>query len=211
MDVKAPQTASAPATSLDARGWPGGIAPAPLLPGEDEAGYARLSARFLAAVKPTDFVEELLLRDAIDLTWDILRLRRMKAGLLRAAARKGVRNVLSTIGYAKAFDLSGKADRFTQEWASGKVSTRREFEEILKKAGLTMDDVMAQAFAQEIDAFERFDRMLASAEARRNNALREIDRHRSALGAAVRQVVDEVEDAEFRDIETGEGTGGPPP
>jgi hypothetical protein len=72
---------------------------------------------------------------------------------------------------------------------------------MLKKAGLTMDDVMAEAFAKEIDSFERFDRMLASAEARRNNALREIDRHRSALGVAVRQVVDEVEDAEFRNVE----------
>lgn len=42
--------------------------------------------------------------------------------------------------------------------------------------------------------------MLASAEARRNNALHEIDLHRSALGAAVRQAV-EVEDVEFRDVE----------
>ena len=46
--------------------------------------------------------------------------------------------------------------------------------------------------------------MLASAEARRNNALREIDRHRDAAGAAVRQAIDEVEDVEFRDVETGE-------
>ena len=33
--------------------------------------------------------------------------------------------------------------------------------------------------------------------ARRNNALREIERHRAALGAAVRQAIDEVQDAEF--------------
>jgi transposase len=66
---------------------------------------------------------------------------------------------------------------------------------------------LAPTLAKEIGSFERFDRMLASAEARRNNALREIDRHRSAFGAAVRQVVDEVEDAESRDVETG----GPPP
>jgi hypothetical protein len=97
----------------------------------------------------------------------------------------------------------GKADRLTEASASGKVSARREFEETLKKASLTMDDVMAEAFAEEIDSLERFDHMLASAEARRNNALREIDRHGSALGATVRQVVGEVEDAEFRDVETG--------
>jgi hypothetical protein len=152
-------------------------------------------------------VEEFLTRDVIDLTWEILRLRRMKAGLLRADAGRGVRRILSTIGYS---NFSGK-ERFAEEWASGKEKTRLEFGEMLKKAGLTIDDVMADAFAQLIDSFERFDRMLASAEARRNNALREIDRHRAALGAAVRQVIDDVEDAEFRDVETGEMGGGPPP
>src|SRR5271166_1739349 len=34
----------------------------------------------------------------------------------------------------------------------------------------------------KLDSFERLDRMLASAEARRNNALHDIDRHRQALG-----------------------------
>jgi hypothetical protein len=46
--------------------------------------------------------------------------------------------------------------------------------------------------------------MLARAEARRNNALREIDRHRDALGSGVRRSIQEIEDAEFRDVETGE-------
>ena len=75
---------------------------------------------------------------------------------------------------------------------------------------LGMEHVMAEALSSKIETFERVDRMLASAEARRNNALREIDRHRSALGAAVRQSIEEVEDAEFRDVETGEVSGGPP-
>jgi hypothetical protein len=48
--------------------------------------------------------------------------------------------------------------------------------------------------------------MLASVEARRNNALREIDRHRAALADAVRQSIEEIEDAEFRDVETAEAT-----
>ena len=93
---------------------------------------------------------------------------------------------------------------------SGDTKTRKEFDEILKKAGLGMEDVMAEALSSKIDSFERIDRMLASSEARRNNALREIDRHRSTLGAAVRQAIDEVEDAEFRDVDTGEVSGGPP-
>jgi hypothetical protein len=189
-----------------------GIAPPPLLPGEGEADYVNLIARVVAVARPRDAIEEFLTRDVIDLTWDIFRLRRMKAGLLRASAGKGVRRILSTIEDVNdTYDQAREADHFVQEWASGRASVRREFAGMLKKAGLTMDDVMAEAFAKEIDSFERFDRMLASAEARRNNALREIDRHRTALGAAVRQVVDEVEDAEFRNVETGELIGGTPP
>ena len=85
--------------SLDAPGWPGGIAPAPLLPGEDEAEYAKFTAQFLAAAKPRDFIEEILARDAIDLSWEILRLRRLKAGLLRMACGAGVRSVAEKLGY----------------------------------------------------------------------------------------------------------------
>jgi hypothetical protein len=74
-----------------------------------------------------------------------------------------------------------------------------------------MEDVMAGTLETNLDAFERFDRMLASSEARRNNALREIDRHRAAFGAAIRQAIDDVQDAEFLDVETGAAGGGMSP
>jgi hypothetical protein len=96
-------------------------------------------------------------------------------------------------------------DDFATEWASGNAARHREFEEMLKKAGFTMDEVIAEAFAEVIDPFERIDRLVASAEAHRNNALREIDRHREALGAAVRQAIDEVQDVEFQDVPMGGG------
>jgi hypothetical protein len=189
-----------------------GIAPSPLLPGEAEADYVGVAARIISVAQPKDAIEEFLTRDVIELTWDILRLRRMKAGLLRATVGDGVRRILSRIeDVDDDYDERRNADRYAQDWARGIVSVRRGFAGMLKKAGLTMDDVMAEAFAKEIDSFERFDRMLASAEARRNNALREIDRHRSSFGAVVRQVVDEVEDAEFRNVETGELIGAAPP
>ncbi len=66
----------------------------------------------------------------------------------------------------------------------------------LDAAGLTINEITAKTLEHYLDSFERLDRMLASAEARRNNALREIDRHRSAVGPAVRQAIDEAEDVE---------------
>jgi hypothetical protein len=188
-----------------------GIAPMPILFGEKQVDYVTLATRIAAGARPTDAIEEILTRDVIDLSWEVLRLRRAKAGLMRAAAGDGVRKILSTIGHKDSALLLLKGASFAEEWASGKESTRLEFKLMLKKAELTMDDVMAEALASKIESFERLDRMLASSEARRNNALREIDRHRAALGAAMRQAIDEVQEAEFHDVETGAVDGGTPP
>jgi hypothetical protein len=149
-----------------------------------------------------------LARDVIDLSWETYRLRRLKAGLLRVACGDGVRSVAGKLGPIAAepwslYDLAAK-------WMSGDKEARKRFDEILKKVGLGMEDVMAEAFSSKIDTFERIDRMLASSEARRNNALHEIRRHREAFGAAMHRAIDEVEDAEFRDVESGEASGGSP-
>ena len=172
------------------------IAPAPLLPGEKEADYATSAARIVSASGPRDAIEEFLIRDVVDLTWEILRLRRAKAGILKSSMGAGVRDILFSVG------LEG--DTFGARWAAGDDLARDKLDAILTRAGLTIDEVTARTLESKLDSFERLDRMLASAEARRNNALREIDRHREALGATARQAVDEVEDVEFRDVETGE-------
>ena len=101
--------------------------------------------------------------------------------------------------------------KLAANWAAERKAAQKEVAGALQKAQLTMEDVMAETLEGKIDSFERFDRLLASSEARRNNALREIERHRAALGAAVRQAVDdEIQDAEFRDVDTGEVGGTPP-
>jgi hypothetical protein len=50
-----------------------GIAPVPLLPGEQEAEYATHVARIVAVAQPKDAIEDLLTRDVIDLSWEVLR------------------------------------------------------------------------------------------------------------------------------------------
>jgi hypothetical protein len=175
------------------------IVPAPLLPGEEETDYDTIAVNIVDASKPRNAIEEYLIRDVIDLTWETLRFRRLKAGILRASMDAGVRAILDGVGVPYE-DRGALAER----WAAGDKNARKKIDAILTKAGLTIDDVTAKTLTSQMDNFERLDRMLSSAEARRNNALREIDRHREALGAAIRRKIDEVEDAEFRDVETGE-------
>jgi hypothetical protein len=56
-------------------------------------------ARIVSVAKPREAIEEILTRDAIDLTWEILRLRRMKVGLLRASIGSGIERVMRNVGY----------------------------------------------------------------------------------------------------------------
>jgi hypothetical protein len=80
-------------------------------------------------------------------------------------------------------------------------------EDILKEAGLTMEAVKAEALVVYLDDFERIERLIASAEARRNAMLREIDRHRSSLAEALRQTAEETIDGEFEEIPPPETEG----
>jgi hypothetical protein len=52
---------------------------------------------------------------------------------------------------------------------------------------------MANTLSFKLDEFERIDRMITVAEARRNAALQEIERHRETLGKKLRQAVQELE------------------
>jgi hypothetical protein len=174
-----------------------------LLPGEKDTDYVSLAKRVVDTTMPRDTIEELLIRDVIDLSWEILRLRRVKGGILKTSMNRGVERVLDAMDYGRdvSFSYSGQLSKM---WMAGDKDARKEVEAVLRKAQLSLDDVTAETLECNLESFERLDRMLASAEARRNNALREIDRHRSAFGAAVRQAIDEAEDVEFRDVETDE-------
>jgi hypothetical protein len=182
------------------------IAPAPLLPGEKQDDYADVALRIVRAAQPRDAIEEFLIRDVVDLTWEILRLRRAKAGMLKASMGAGVNLVLGAVGYPYR-----EQDTLCQKWLAGDKDARKNVDAILAKAGLTIEEVTAKTLEKKIGVFEKIDRMLASAEARRNNALREIDRHRDALGGGVRRSIEDIEDAEFRDVETGEAAAGAKP
>ena len=185
-------------------------APAALLAGEDAAAYDDLAARIAAAVRPADILEEIWVRDVVDLVWDVVRLRRLKAGLFVAAASDGMAAVLRGLG-------AMFADGMARRWAAREPTAVGDADEYLAAAGLGPDAVVARTFAVNIDTFERIDRLIMAAEARRAAALREIDRRRAALAAALREAVQQaeagrnVQDAEFVEVASPHRAGGEAP
>jgi hypothetical protein len=74
-------------------------------------------------------------------------------------------------------------------------------DELVARAGTSMDTLLAEALAEELDDIERIDRLTAVAEGRRNASLREIDRRRVVLGETLRRTVQEVEEKECKLLE----------
>ena len=94
-----------------------------------------------------------------------------------------------------------------QSYSRREPSAVEEVQELLDAAGRTMDSLVAEALEPELDNIERLDRLITIAETRRNASLKEIDRRRSTLSQALRQSVQQVEDAEFNEIETTPAKG----
>ena len=156
------------------------LPPPTLVNGEDAATYDQLAARIAAAVAPRNILEEIWTRDVADLVWDVVRLRRLKAGLFTVGASDGMAQLLRGIG-----ELGLTA----RDWAARKPAAVVAVNTQLSAAGLDMNDVATSTFVAHIDRFERIERMLAAAEARRAAALRGIANRRVAerLRGAVRE------------------------
>jgi hypothetical protein len=171
------------------------LPPPSLVNFEDSATYGQLAARITAAVAPENVIEEIWVRDVVDLVWDVVRLRRLKAGLFTVGASDGMAEILRGLG-----ELPPKA----RGWAARKPEAVVAVNTQLSAAGLDMGDVATSTFAARIDQFDRIERMLAAAEVRRAAALNAIENRRVAerLQAAAR----DAERAAMPPVEEGEFT-----
>jgi hypothetical protein len=183
----------------------------PMLRGEDERAYAELLARVQGAVGPKDILEEFWVRDVVDLLWETLRLRRMKASLVTIATRNALGEILAPIanragpGDAGPFGLDlvlgeSTAHELAAGWYRREGRAVEEAEKILRGADLSMDVVTAVALRRSLDEVERIERMIVSAEARRSAVLREVARHRAAFAEDLRRSSGSVRDAEFTEV-----------
>jgi len=100
-----------------------------------------------------------------------------------------------------------KAAELVQEYARSEPGAIALVQELLSGAGVRMDTFIADAVAAKLDDIERIDRLAAIAEGRRNASLNGIERRRVLLGETLRQSVEEIEDGEFKVIETTPAKG----
>ena len=157
--------------------------PVGLIAGENASSYEELLARVTAALKPADIMEEIWVRDMVDLVWETLRLRRLKASLLAACANEGVYKLLNALVCDDAFGIS-------RAWLARDPAAVEHVEAALENAGMSMDAVMARTLSVTMADIVRIDRMTMAAEARRSAVQREIEQYRAGFAQRLRGAVD---------------------
>jgi|GEM_PF-1279374 len=170
-------------TMLDLFGRPA------LLKGEDANLYDALLSRIVAAARPRDAFEWMLLKDYADLAWEILRLRRAKADVVNGMHKNALVMVLEKLA------LDPEPVRFFYKDPAAKAAIVDQ----LALHGLDEGVVTAEAVVSCLRELAALDAMIKSAETRRNLMLREIDYHRDGLATRLRDAPDVV-DAESQDV-----------
>jgi hypothetical protein len=203
-ETSAPTSAAAPTAASPnadaAAKQDGGTAlfgPPLLLKGENLDSWEKLHAAVSAAVVPADIFEIIWTRDIVDHEWNVLRLRRLLVGLITATQQRALADVLRPLmNNGEREYLDPRPELLAWKFALHNADAVKEIKGLLETAGMPWEAVLAQTITFNAETFERIDRMCMAAEARRDAALREIDRRRKKFGARVRRALEQLKPGE---------------
>jgi hypothetical protein len=182
------------------------LGPPPVLSTENVKAYDEVKARLMQCFAPRDFMEQLLIKQVTDCTWEIKRYTRH---MTLAIERKFYQ--LREFQAKRAAALTHMKDpNICNAGRDGHAETDAGLtNEIQTRAASAMEDVAApidvapleldhaQALEAGIEYHGQLDQLLNSAVARRNNAFDQLERYRHGWGKRLRRVSDEIIDAEF--------------
>ena len=129
-------------------------------------------------IRPETNIEWLWILDLVELSWEILRYRRLKKRILdahRVAAIEAILQRLDGEGMpAEAMPMvRTRARRAAAEWRDDREAAV-EIEARLERGGFDAIDINAEVFVQARELFDMFDQLMIAAQRRRMVLLREI-------------------------------------
>ncbi len=167
----------------------------PALVGDEQReSYNAVFSILASAVKPADAIQWMYFDDVVYLTWEIQRVRKIKAAYI---------NLLLT----KVADA-----RFA--WTRAEYEKQRRLAEKILDGELKIEDVkpdpepkpedpatsLSKAYLLGLDDIEAFDKQIALFEARRNNALRELAWHCETTARKLEKASRDIIDGEFNEV-----------
>jgi hypothetical protein len=170
---------------------------APLLITESKEHYEKIRDWCMEEIKPREIVEQFFVEDIIYISWDILRIHRSRTALINLTFRAALEKTLvELLRQPKMQMLSDSPARelayawFSDEKAKSKVV------KLLEQFHLDETAIEAEAMRSCAADLELFDKLLVSAESRRNRALRSVAEYRTDLALRLRATRDRIIDGE---------------
>jgi hypothetical protein len=166
--------------------------PSCLLPGESRHDFEGLQRMMVDDIEPQTNIEWLWTLDLVELSWEILRYRRLKNRILEAYRVDAIEAILRRLDGeempAEAMPMvQMQARRTANEWRDDRDAAV-EIEARLRRSGFDDIDINAEVFAQARDLFAMFDHLMQSAQSRRVGLMREISVRRE-FAIRVRRVI----------------------
>ena len=156
--------------------------PSCLLPGESRREFEIIRQMIIGDVGPTTNLEWLWTLDLTELSWEILRYRRLRERILQAYRGRAIASILQRLdGAGLAPQTKTIAQAFSEraaiEWCHDPEAAS-EIDARLQRNGIDLATINAEVFLQAREAFTWFDAMMHAAQSRRIALLREIAVHR---------------------------------
>jgi hypothetical protein len=149
-----------------------------LLPGENRVEFETIRQMMVDEVQPESNLEWLWLLDLIELSWEILRYRRLKQRVLEASRSNAIESILLRLDGAGVPDEASSDARLQirRNVADWRVDpgAAAEIEARLRQNGFGDVAINAEVYCHAQMAFGMFDGLIQSAQARRIALLREI-------------------------------------
>jgi hypothetical protein len=160
---------------------------APLLITESKDDAKHIRDALADEIKPRGIVEQMYVEEIAYLVWEVLRLRRARTGIINAAFRAALERVLQQCLCQSAYAryMGSKASELALGWFTD-PSAKKEVAELLRSFELDETAIESEAIRKSADDLERIDRLMTSAEARRDKALVCIAQYRGNFGALLR-------------------------
>jgi hypothetical protein len=169
----------------------------PLFRTESKEEFEKLFDELKGYVQPANFVESMYVHEIAVLAWDIMRYRRAKAGIVDNALRQALEDVLRPFlgGPDDHLGRLGAARALAFQWfwmqaAKDKVSA------LLKEVDLDERVIEAEALRSRLSEIEKLDRLIASAEARRDDAFRTVACYKQEFSEKLQQNSNRILDAD---------------
>jgi hypothetical protein len=141
--------------------------------------------------------------DIAYLVWEVLRLRRSKTAIINLAFRAALTDVVTQLSLEPGdwkHEVQPHAEELAHQWFSD-LDVKKQIAALLREFNLDETAIEAQAFRKSADDLERIDRLMASAEARRDKALVCITPYRGDFGALLRDSSDRLVDNQVLKLE----------